>query len=297
MSGWGGEYAEASRKDVKVDGDVSGEFAVDFDGDGLGAADGEAGGLEVFDVLGVGVAAHERGADIAGEAPVAGGFEEEDVEFAVVQECIAEEGEGAAIAAAVADEGEGASVGAFRGLEFEERAGAAGELGGGEEVGERAEAVFAFGGGGFDDLCIDADAGELDEVVLVGASEVDLAGVAVADDLPRGLEVARDAEFVGEDVHGADGEDAEGGTGEVEAVDDVVDAAVATGGDDGAVACGEFCGGEIAAVTWFFCDDESAAWESLDACAQAGCPEAASVWVKDDGYFLHAEGVIRPFLS
>ena len=217
-------------------------------------------------------------------------FHDDDVEFAVVEGGVREETERTAVAAAVADEGDGAGEGFSSG-------GADGEYGGGllegaeaaEDVAEGAELFFAFPCGTGDDAGVEAGAGELDEVGVVCAPEVDGAGDAAFDDGPAFVHAfGGEAEVHGEDVHGAGGEEAEsGGAGLAcggDAVDDLVDGAVAACGDDDGFACGGEGSGDVAGVSGFAggVEDDAVAegFEFVDA---AFSLSAAGAGVEDDG--------------
>ena len=102
----------------------------------------------------------------------------------------------------------------------------------GEDVGEGAGAAFQPGVDAGDDGGVEADAGHEEEIASVGDAEVDAAAVALEDDTDGLCGIFRDAGFVGPDVGGAAGDDGEGGVGAGEAVDDLVDGAIAAVGDD-----------------------------------------------------------------
>ncbi len=173
------------------------------------AADVGTSRLEVLDVVLKGVPTGERGAEVACDIEVTGVFEEEYIEFAVVDLCVFEEMKGPAVVAAVAYQDKGPFTVAAVAFDPDLLRGAASDLGDGEHIAEGAQLVFTFPGRMGDDLCIEADAGELYEIGVVGLAEVDWAGVPCEDDLPSCLELGGNPEFGCEYVHGADGQDSE----------------------------------------------------------------------------------------
>ena len=108
-----------------------------------------------------------------------------------------------------------------------------------------------------DRVAVQPGAGHLDEVTLLlavdrlhpGQGEIDGSRLAKLDRLPSALGGERDAQFAGEHIHRAERQDAELHLAKPvaflgQAVDNLVDRAVAAGGDDGFVAvadglCGE----------------------------------------------------------
>ncbi len=174
------------------------------------------------------------GVEVAEDIDVGDFFEQADVEGAVIKAGGGKEDKGTAVVAAVADEDEGAFHG-FAGAEFDMEFGRflGKKVAGGDDIAQRTEVFFELEIGIFDDLSVETDAGELDEEAVIGVGEVDGPGATAANDLEGSVNIVGDAEFGGEDVHGADGEDPEGGRGAGDSVDDFIDGAVAAGGHDG----------------------------------------------------------------
>lgn len=214
-----------------------GELAIDLDGDVVvGAGDAEFPGVEVVEVIEVGVQAGDDAGEVADEIEVALALCDDDVEETVVEAGIFEDLERGAVVAPIPDEDEGTFAGDAICLDEQAWRLLRGDLRGIEDVAERAEAFLELGSRGLDDAGIEADAGELDEVLVVRHGEIDGASVAGLDDVPRLLEVAGDADLGGEDIHGADGEDAEGGFAAGETIYHLIYGAIAPGGHDDSIA-------------------------------------------------------------
>jgi hypothetical protein len=100
-----------------------------------------------------------------------------------------------------------------------------------------------------DHFGIETDAGELDEIFVVGLRKIDQARTARFDHLPSlGEIVLGNTQFGGEDVHRADREDAKLHGGTPNAIDYFVDRSVTAGGNDGAVSLPDGPGGEISSI-------------------------------------------------
>ncbi len=190
--------------------------------------------LEVGDVGEFRQRSKKRSAKIADESEVIHVFENVDVEQAVLDVRIAKEREGTAIEPAIADEEEGAFHRSME-IAFHAQLGRPfrRDLGGREEITQRAEDLFHLPVVALDNLRVEADAGHLDEEMAVGAGQVDQLRVSGADDLPRRDEIERDAEFHGEDIYRAEGQNSERDGCAAHAVDHLVDGAIAAGRDDG----------------------------------------------------------------
>jgi hypothetical protein len=161
----------------------------------------------------------------------------------------------------------------------------------------RAEVLFEIPARFLHDLRIETHAGELDKVAGIGAHQIDLASVPGEDHRPGGGEIVGQAEFGGEDVHRADREDAERHAGAGDSVDDLIDRAVATGGDDGGETVANCLLGERTRVAGGGGGAECAVWEAFDLLPCPFCPLAARGRVQNDKDFLHDGRVFRPFLS
>ena len=107
--------------------------------------------------------------EVARDIEVGEVLEDENVELAVVDPGVLEKGDRTAVVAAVADEDEGAFAHLAVGFDEKPRRLARGDLRRGDEVAERPEVLFELPARRLHDLGVEADAGELDEVLLIGA--------------------------------------------------------------------------------------------------------------------------------
>ncbi len=174
------------------------------------------------------VRAEKDAVQITRDVEVAEVFEDEHIEQAVVDPRVIENHERAAVKAPVADEHERSFFRPAVRLDHDLRRLAPGDLRGVDQITQRAEIAPEIARGFLDDLRVEADAAELHEVMAVGARQIDRARVAGGNDLPALRQIpGRQAEFGGEDVHRADGQNAECHARLADAVDDFVDRAVA----------------------------------------------------------------------
>ncbi len=278
------------------DGELADDFAVNFDGDvAIGAGDVEALSLKVDDILEMQMRPEGDVLKVSHDVEDTEVLENQDVEPPIVDPGFAKDGEGTAIVAPVAEENEGAFVlnigSALRegAVNPEQRGLPHGDLRGAEEVAQGAEGFLGGPAGLLNDLGVEPDAGELDKGMAVGKGEVDLAGVSGADDLPAGPEIPGDAEFFGEDVHGAGGQQAKGGLGAGETVDDFVDGPIASGGDDAGVALRHGVAGELSGLTFLVGEQEVGliAGERADLLNEGAGAFPAGGGVEDDGGSMH----------
>ena len=224
----GGDHFEFVRRHAEIHGQVADHLAIDFHGHLARAADDGAGRLEIFHVVHVRMRAEHDAAQIAGDVEIAEVFEDHHVQLAVIDLCVLENDEGAAVKAPVADQHEGPVLLFAARIDHEAGGFARGDLRGGDEVAQRAEIFPEIAVGLLHDLGVEAHAPELHESVLVGHREIDNARVAGLDDLPALAQIAGgNAEFRGEDIHRADGQEAQRHVGTGKAVHHLVHRAVA----------------------------------------------------------------------
>ena len=121
-------------------------------------------------------------------------------------------------------------------------------LRGAEQVGEGTEVLLHVPRGLLHHLGIEPDARELHEVLPVHPAEIDLARVAGLDHAPGLARAGRQAELRGEDIHRADGQDAERDIRAGDAIDHLIHRAVAAGGHDHAEALLHGIGGDRAGL-------------------------------------------------
>jgi len=194
-------------------------------------------------------------------------FDAADMKMAGGEVAIGEHGQFAGVKAAVADQ-DGA---AGEDLAINAALGAVGMLeegpDGGGDVGEFAGVALQTPIHELNSPCVEASAGDNDEAggvsgaigtLVIGDTAIDLAEGTGLDGLPGEGRVGGEAEFMGEDVGGAERQDGEGGMiegigGIGDPVEDFEDGPIATGGDDevmmgqsgltGERACGAGAGG------------------------------------------------------
>lgn len=284
-------HAEPVRGDAEGGGKSAGEFAVDFHGDVVGAGDAQFAGVEVVDILELRMHARDRAGEVAQEIEVADVFRYDHVEQAVVEAGVGEDFDRHTVVATIADEDEAAVTGDAVAFDGELGRAFGGELGGIDEIAKGAEALFELTGGAGDDLRIEADASELDEVLVIGLREVDLTGGARFDDFPSFLDVAGEAEFVGEDIHGSHGEDAERAAAAGDAVDDFIDGAVAARSDDDAASVRRCALGDAACIAGRLGGLDAGAGEGADFLPSGASAVAAGSGIDDDDdVVFHGDG-------
>lgn len=267
------------------------EFTVDFERNGFVGFHLQGAGLEIFHVGESGVDAEEDAAEIAHQGDVIHLLENADVEQSVFQIGFGEELKRAAIESAITDQDEAAFDAVGIPGDVETRRFFGNDLCGGEEIAQWSECFFGFPCRAFDDLRVEPDPGELDEAMVVGAGEIDHPGFPVADDFPGFDEIERDAEFQGEDVDGANREDAEVDVGTVDSVDDFVDRAVAASGNDCFVALFDGAFGLRFRVSCSFGElkDSVARYDRVKLADGLTRSLAPGCGVNDDAGFAHEE--------
>lgn len=169
-----------------------------------------------------------------GDFEVAEILHDDDVEFAIIEFGILEDFDGGAIEAAIADEDEGAFT--HHAFAFDGNSGwwLGGDLSGANEIAQGPEVFLKVPARALDDLRIEADPGQLHEVVIVRFREIDGTSVARLDDLPCFFKLVGQSEFCRENVHCADRQNAQGRGRSRQAIHNVIDRAVAAGCDHGA---------------------------------------------------------------
>jgi hypothetical protein len=225
---------------LAVQGDAGGGVA--FDPQGGGAEGGDQGMGEVC--------AAEQAGELEGQHQAGHRAHDHDVELSVIRLGLGGDGDAATVARTVGEGGEHdlavewGAVSLDLKRERPERSQRPHE---GEEVGGHA-AQPAAAVGLVGDLSVEADAGRVEEGVLVGAPQVERLGLPRQQQARGGGGRARDTEGASEVVAGAGGDDPQGGAGAGEAGADVTDGAVPADRADTLEACGGSRGGEIAGL-------------------------------------------------
>ena len=253
------DHAEGASLDGEGDGERADVFAVEFEGVRRAAGEPDVVAAKPSNVAGPMELIRQPTPAKLEERRHIGARPDHHFELAILQVGTGKDRDASAIETSIADEDEfaGGGVNAVGDGELRKLAGERAEAGG--DVGERADLFFVLPVHQFDGARVEARAGQLREVTadgfpvegVFGGGQIDAAFAARADDSPGIQEIHGQAEFLGEDVDGAEGQHAETDARErvrhiAEAVEDFVDGAVAAGGDDGVKALAHGLGGESA---------------------------------------------------
>lgn len=191
------------------------------------------------------------GLNVAEKIPVRLMLEDEDIEQAVVEAGIFEKHKRTAVEAAIANKDETAPTdGAIGRNDLDDRRRSGRNLGQREKIAHGAESFFGIGSGLADDLGVEAHSAKLDEIATTSGGKVHLAHMPGGNDLPcAGEIVLRNAEFAGEDIHGADGKDAEADIRPRDAIDHLIDGTIPACGNDGAETLPDPLAGELPGIS------------------------------------------------